>query len=63
MPKITLGHEYFGSNFDPQRLVNELKRHGFKFISEGCPTKFAGKLDQQQHDDGSVTFTQTEELQ
>jgi hypothetical protein len=55
-----LGPEFFGEDFDPIRLTRELQQHGFKFISEACPVKFAGKIDQQQNDDGSVTFTQTE---
>lgn len=56
---VTIGPEFFGNNFVPNALTRELKAHGFKFVRETCPIKFAGTVTQTLHDDGSVTFTQT----
>lgn len=58
MKQTTIPADYFGPDFNPVRLTDELKRRGFVFLSDHCPVKFAGTVTQTENPDGSVTFTQ-----
>ena len=44
----------------PHGVVEELKKHGFKFLSESCPIKFAPNFEQIVNADDSVTYKQWE---
>ena len=57
--KATLDSAYFGKNFNPFVVNDVLEEYGFVFLSKGCPTKFAGTIEQTINEDKSVTFVQT----
>jgi len=44
--------------FSPEAITKRLKTAGFKFHSDVCPVKFAGKFGARKNEDGSVTFRQ-----
>ena len=49
------------SNFDPVRLVANLKRRGFRFISDSCPVKLVRPFTIEPKLDGTFVYTQWEE--
>jgi len=51
----TYGKEFFGQ---PAKLLEQMKKDGFAFVSEICPIKLKEPKEIHPNDDGSTTFTQ-----